>query len=481
MSANNEIKPKKKHTVQYDRWGYFFLAPFFLIYIVFSLIPLLMTFVNTFVEQYNVGLEVEGPNFKVPTYFKGQEKFYTNDIKAAQDALNAIAASGNVDEAFASNVKSTILDTANMMDTSNKAFSKAYDKMAKSYAGKSSRELTEATKALMSESRWSMKKDTLNRVSATLDDLATKTSTVDAEFTSKVKSSLSAVAIPVRFNKAFDSLAAKYNGKPAKDFVEASKNLVGKTEWALVKNFREVFASDLLKYGWNTVIMWVLGFVPQIVVSLVLSVWFTNTELKLKFQQFFKTVIYMPNLIMASAFAMLFFTLFSDAGPINSIFIKLGWMSADDPLRYLQHTGWTRTLVAAMNFLMWYGNTTILLMAGIMGIDESLFEAARIDGASPIQVFFKVTMPLLMPIFVYVFITSMIGGIQMFDVPQILTNGTGQPDRTSFTMIMYLNNNMTSKNYGRSGAISIILFAVTGILSSFVYRSNMKQYQGKGR
>ena len=79
-------------------------------------------------------------------------------------------------------------------------------------------------------------------------------------------------------------------------------------------------------------------------------------------------------------------------------------MDAENPMRYMQDAGWTKTLVAAMNFLMWYGNTTILLMAGIMGIDESLFEAARIDGASPTQVFFKVTMPLLMPIFIYVFI-----------------------------------------------------------------------------
>ena len=268
-------------------------------------------------------------------------------------------------------------------------------------------------------------------------------------------------------------------GKSAESFVKSASDLVGKKEWALAKNFRTVFESDILKYGWNTIVMWIMGFIPQIVISLVLSVWFTNTELKLKFQQFFKTVIYMPNLIMASAFSMLFFTLFSDAGPINSIFIKLGWMDAENPLRYMQHTGWTRTLVAAMNFLMWYGNTTILLMAGIMGIDESLFEAARIDGASPTQVFFKVTMPLLMPIFIYVFITSMIGGIQMFDVPQILSNGAGTPNRTTMTLIMYLNKNLSSKNYGVSGAISVILFAVTGILSSIVYKSNMKQYQGR--
>ena len=84
---------------------------------------------------------------------------------------------------------------------------------------------------------------------------------------------------------------------------------------------------------------------------------------------------------------------------------------------------------------MWFGNTTILLMAGMMGIDTSLFEAAQVDGATSKQVFFRITLPLLRPILVYTLITSLIGGIQMFDVPQILTNGTGNPVRSSMTLI----------------------------------------------
>ena len=129
-----------------------------------------------------------------------------------------------------------------------------------------------------------------------------------------------------------------------------------------------------------------------------------------------------------------------------------------------------------MNFLMWFGNTTILLMAGIMGIDQSLFEAANIDGASSVQTFFRVTLPLLMPILVYTVITAMIGGLQMFDVPQVLTNGGGTPNRTSTTLVMYLNNYLKgSRNYGMSGAISVIIFIITGILSLIVYRSLTKK------
>ena len=135
-----------------------------------------------------------------------------------------------------------------------------------------------------------------------------------------------------------------------------------------------------------------------------------------------------------------------------------------------------QVVISLMNFLMWFGNTTILLMAGIMGIDQSLFEAANIDGASSLQVFFKVTLPLLTPILVYTIITALIGGLQMFDVPQVLTNALGTPNRTSTTLVMYLNNYLkTSKNYGMSGAISVVIFVITGLLSLVVFKSLTKQ------
>ena len=207
-------------------------------------------------------------------------------------------------------------------------------------------------------------------------------------------------------------------------------------------------------------IMWVIGFVPQILISLLLGVWFADTQIRLKGEQFFKTVIYLPNLIMAATFSMLFYSLIAGLG--------------GTPIKFLETVWGVRGLVGLMNFLMWFGNTTIMLMAGIMGIDTSLFEAANVDGATSGQIFTKITMPLLKPIFIYVFITSMIGGLQMFDVPQILTNGFGNPNRTSMTMIMWLNNFLYSKDYGRSGALSVVLFVITGILSYIVFRINTK-------
>ena len=240
-------------------------------------------------------------------------------------------------------------------------------------------------------------------------------------------------------------------------------------------NYKALFSSgDVWVYFKNTMVLWIMCFIPQIFFSLLLGAWFSDVQLRLKGSRFFKTVIYLPNLIMASAFSMLFFTLFSDGGPINSLLMQIGFIS--EPYKFLSHAGSTRGLIALMNCLMWFGNTTILLMAGMMGIDTSLFEAAEVDGATSTQVFFKITLPLLKPILIYVMITSLIGGLQMFDVPQILTNGKGDPMRSSMTLIMYLNNHLYSKNYGMSGALSVMLFIITGILSLIVFKfSNGKQ------
>ena len=252
------------------------------------------------------------------------------------------------------------------------------------------------------------------------------------------------------------------------------------------KNYVTLFSPDntggigVLKYFGNTLVLWLMGALPQILIALLLAVFFTSYRLNLKGQQFFKTVIYMPNLIMAAAFAMLFSTLFSNVGPVKQVLLANGLI--DKSIDFLAMKIPVRVLIALMNFLMWFGNTTILLMAGIQGIDQNMFEAAEIDGAGSLQVFFRVTLPLLAPILVYTVITAMIGGLQMFDVPQVLTNGKGTPDRASMTLVMYLNNYLTtSKNYGMAGAVSVVLFLVSTVLSLFVYNTLSSQYKDSAR
>ena len=248
-----------------------------------------------------------------------------------------------------------------------------------------------------------------------------------------------------------------------------------------LENYKALFTPDadgtilILKYTANTMILWVAGAIPQFVIAMLLALFFTSYRLNIKGQGFFKTVIYMPNLIMAAAFSMLFYTLFSRVGPIQALLE--GWGVIDHTFDFFAIRISVRSMIALMNFLMWFGNTTIVLMAGIMGIDQALFESATIDGANSVQVFFRVTLPLLMPIFVYCLITAMIGGIQMFDVPQVLSKGDGVPNGTTRTLVMYLNGYLKTKNLGMSGAISVIMFIITGGLGAIVYKMLSAQYK----
>ena len=245
-----------------------------------------------------------------------------------------------------------------------------------------------------------------------------------------------------------------------------------------LKNYAAMI-KEVPKYFGNTMIMWLMGFIPQIVVSLLLAAWFTDLRLKLKFQGFFKTVIYMPNLIMASAFAMLFFALFSDNGPVNAVLQSMGWIDA--PISFLNTVWGNRGLIGLMNFLMWFGNTTIILMAAIMGVDPGLYEAAELDGASSTQMFWKITIPLIRPLLVYTLITSLIGGLQMFDVPQVLTNGKGDPNGSTNTIIMDLNQHLYSKNYGTAGAISVLMFLLCAVLCVIIYFTLTQEDDGLTR
>ena len=228
-----------------------------------------------------------------------------------------------------------------------------------------------------------------------------------------------------------------------------------------LQNYISLLSADLPKYAWNTFVMWILGFVPQIAVALLLAAWFTDARLKIHGKEFFKVVIYLPNLIMASAFAMLFFALFSNAGPVNNILLRMGVIG--EAIRFMESTLGARTLVALMNFLMWFGNTTIMLMAAIMGINPAIFEAAELDGCTHTQMFFKITLPQIRPLLTYTLITSLIGGLQMFDLPFLMVSQSGAAYKDVQTVMMYLYRfgfTTGSTQTGYASAVAYCLFLI---------------------
>ena len=95
--------------------------------------------------------------------------------------------------------------------------------------------------------------------------------------------------------------------------------------------------------------------------------------------------------------------------------------------------------------------------------------------------FWRITIPLIRPLLVYTLITSLIGGLQMFDVPQVLTNGKGDPNGSTNTIIMYLNQHLYSKNYGTAGAISVLMFLLCAVLCVIIYFTLTQEDDGLTR
>ncbi len=222
----------------------------------------------------------------------------------------------------------------------------------------------------------------------------------------------------------------------------------------------------------NTAILWIVNFIPQILLALLLAAWFTDTVVKLKGQGAFKVMMFLPNIITASSIAILFYNLFGNNGPITILLRNLGIISKN--FSFLESKGATIGIIGFMQFWMWYGNTMIVLIAGILGINPSLYEAAMVDGASSKQQFFSITMPLLKPIFEFTLVTSAIGGLQMFDIPSLynVAQGIGMPNRISHTVTMNIKEFAFSQNpdYGKAAALSIVLFIFTLIIScTFFY------------
>jgi multiple sugar transport system permease protein len=211
-----------------------------------------------------------------------------------------------------------------------------------------------------------------------------------------------------------------------------------------------------------------VNFIPQILLALLLTAWFTNHRRKIKGQGFFKVIFYMPNIITAATIAILFNAIFSyPIGPANDVLLSLGVI--EEPINFSVSKTSARGVVAFIQFWMWYGYTMIVLISGVLGISPELFEASEIDGASGTQTFFFVTIPNLRTILVYTLITSLIGGLQMFDIPRLYL--MGGPDNATLTTSVFIYNQAFSGSYlyNRAAAASMIMFVIISALSLIVF------------
>ena len=234
----------------------------------------------------------------------------------------------------------------------------------------------------------------------------------------------------------------------------------------IFNNFKDVLTSKTFHKAFsNTWIIWFLNFFPQMGFALLFTAWFTDRRSKVKGTGLFKVLFYMPNIITAATMAILFQKLFGfPVGAINQLF------NAAKPYNFLINNWPVKFIIAFVQFFQWYGHTMVNLIAGVIGISPEIFEAAEIDGANRVQTFFKVTIPCIRQIMLFVLVTSLIGGLNMFDIPQLLV-GPKNANGAALTTNMYIRNQAFDGSYlyNRAAAASVILFIIIVVLSAIVF------------
>jgi multiple sugar transport system permease protein len=231
---------------------------------------------------------------------------------------------------------------------------------------------------------------------------------------------------------------------------------------------------------YNTSKIWFWNIIPQIGFALLLAGVFSLN--KIKGEGFFKAVFYFPNLVTAASIALLFnVLLYWQTGSVNHLLMGLGVIK--EKIDWLNIPKYTQATVSLIQWWMWFGQTLIILMAGMSSIPTTYYEAAKVDGATNWQIFFKITLPLLKPTMLYVCVTSLIGGMQLFDVPMVLTpDGTGGPQNSIMTMIIFLYNQaFRYENFGYASAVAYGVFIIISTGSFFLFKFSKEKKSGEGR
>ncbi len=237
---------------------------------------------------------------------------------------------------------------------------------------------------------------------------------------------------------------------------------IGDMEFVGLRNFEFLIKDAMFwKSIANTLLIWFISTVPMIVLALIIA--FLLNSAFVKFSEFYKTLYFLPNVTAIVAVAIIFGVIFAPSyGLINYFLTTLGF----DAIDWHNNSLGVKVAVAAMIIWRWTGYNAIIFLAGLQKIPESLYEAARIDGASTKDIFLKITIPLLKPVLLFVVITSTIGGMQTFVEPQLLVGNSGGAGGEGMTIVLYLYQQAFVKNlYGYGSAIAIGLFAIIMLFS----------------
>lgn len=245
------------------------------------------------------------------------------------------------------------------------------------------------------------------------------------------------------------------------------------THFTGLRNYLRLFQDESVAVAFRNVIIYFIFQVPIMLFLAIILASILNDK-NLKFKGLFRTLIFLPCATSLVASALIFKSLFSLDGLVNVILVKMRIIQA--PVSWLNDPIWAKVIIILTITWRWTGYNTVFFLAGLQGIEYSMYEAAKIDGASTVQTFFRITLPQLKPVILLTAIMSTNGTLQLFDEVQNLTGGG--PGNATLTISQYIYNLSFKFNpqFGYAAAVSYAILIVVAILSFIqIFVANRKQ------
>lgn len=243
------------------------------------------------------------------------------------------------------------------------------------------------------------------------------------------------------------------------------------TQFVGLGNIIRLFNDPMFKTAlWNTLTFLVIQVPIMILLSLAISSCLNSSQLK--YRQWFRIAIFLPCVTSLVAYSILFKSMFELDGVINSFLMFIHVI--DDPIPWLSDPFWAKVTIIIAITWRWTGYNMIFYLSAMQNIDKSIYEAARVDGVSPIKQFFFITIPLLKPVILFTSVTSTIGTLQLFDEVMNITNGG--PANATLTLSLYIYN-LSFKfvpNFGYAATVSYVIVVFSAILALIQFKAARK-------
>ena len=245
-------------------------------------------------------------------------------------------------------------------------------------------------------------------------------------------------------------------------FLSFQTGIGNKMKWTGVTNYIRMFKDPVFVQALKNNFIYLIIQVPiMLILAMVLASLLNHKDLR--FKGLFRTAIFLPCATSLVSYAVIFRSLFAVDGLVNIILMKLGFLSTG--YNFLGHPNSARVVIILALIWRWTGYNMVFYLSGLQNIEYSVYEAAKIDGASPVQSFFRITVPLLRPTILLTAIMSTNGTLQLFDESVNLTNGG--PANATITMSHYIYN-VSFKyvpNFGYAASMSYLILFLVAVLA----------------